>query len=74
MSRRDQADGALDTVRDVLRGDAASSTGSTFMRGLTLGALLGAAIAGSAIWQRRSRRTRQATDAPSANDVARPDL
>ena len=26
------------------------------MRGLTLGALIGAAVAGSAIWQRRGRR------------------
>jgi len=31
---------------------------TTFMRGLTLGALVGAAIAGSAIWQ-RGRRGRQ---------------
>ena len=30
---------------------------STFARGLALGALVGAAIAGSAIWQRRLNRT-----------------
>jgi hypothetical protein len=29
---------------------------STFARGLALGALVGAAIAGSAIWQRRANR------------------
>jgi hypothetical protein len=34
---------------------------ATFMRGLVLGALVGAAIAGSTIWQRR--RSRAADDA-----------
>jgi hypothetical protein len=33
---------------------------STFTRGLALGALVGAAIAGSTIWQRRSGRRLQA--------------
>ncbi|HET9436373.1 MAG TPA: hypothetical protein VFO50_05905 [Candidatus Limnocylindrales bacterium] len=36
--------------------DSAISS-STFIRGLTIGALVGAAIAGSTIWERR--RTRQ---------------
>ena len=37
---------------------------STFARGLALGALVGAAIAGSAIWQRRqARRLQPAEDA-----------
>jgi len=54
MSDRDQ--GLVETVRDALRGEEGASGGTTFMRGLTLGALLGAAVAGSAIWQRRGRR------------------
>jgi hypothetical protein len=58
MSRKAQARSALGSVREVLRGDEASGTGTTFMRGLTLGALLGAAIAGSALWQRRTRAKR----------------
>ena len=58
MSRKDQAESALGSVREVLRGDETSGTGTTFMRGLTLGALLGAAIAGSALWQRRTRAKR----------------
>ena len=38
---------------------------STFARGLALGALVGAAIAGSAIWQRRqARRLEPAEGAP----------
>ena len=31
-------------------------TTATFLRGLTLGAILGAIIAGSSIWSRRFRR------------------
>ena len=52
MNDRNQVQTALENVREVLRGDEASGGGTTFMRGLTLGALLGAAIAGSALWQR----------------------
>jgi predicted anti-sigma-YlaC factor YlaD len=40
-------------------------SGSTFLRGLSIGALVGAAIAGSAIWQHRHQR-RQARDAALA--------
>ena len=54
MSGRDQ--GLVETGREALRGEEGASTGTTFMRGLTLGALIGAAVAGSAIWQRRGRR------------------
>ena len=62
MSDRDQ--GLVETVREALRGEEGASSGTTFMRGLTLGALIGAAVAGSAIWQRRGRRRlqRPATD------------
>ena len=59
MSDKNPAAGALDTVRDVFASDDGGGTGSTFMRGLTLGALLGAAAAGSALWQRRARKTRR---------------
>lgn len=58
MSDRSQLESALGNVREVLRGDEVSGGGTTFMRGLTLGALLGAAIAGSALWQRRARSKR----------------
>jgi hypothetical protein len=37
--------------------DDARSAGS-FLRGLTVGAILGAIIAGSSLWQRRRRRRR----------------
>ena len=53
--RPDPAD-ALGVVRGLLRGDDGDHAAGTFMRGLTLGALIGAAVAGSAIWQRRGRR------------------
>jgi hypothetical protein len=58
MSSKGQPDGVLDTVQEVLRGEEGAGSGATFMRGLTLGALLGAAIAGSALWQRRVRSKR----------------
>ena len=61
MSDRNQVGTALEHVREVLRGDEASGGGATFMRGLTLGALLGAAIAGSALWQRRVQAKRPAS-------------
>ena len=60
MSRKIPAGSALETVAEVLRGDETSGGGTTFMRGLRLGALLGAAIAGSALWQRRIRTKRPA--------------
>jgi hypothetical protein len=44
---------------------------STFARGLALGALVGAAIAGSTIWQRRQARPPQ--PAPSAGATPDPD-
>ena len=57
MSDRDL--GMVEAVREALRGNEGASAGTTFMRGLTLGALIGAAVAGSAIWQRRGRRRLQ---------------
>lgn len=63
MSSKGQPDSVLDTVQEVLRGEEGVGSGATFMRGLTLGALLGAAIAGSALWQRRVRSKRTPADA-----------
>ena len=66
MSAADQPGAALETVRDVLGSDDGGTAGATFMRGLTLGALLGAAIAGSALWRRaRATRRTEAQIAPS---------
>ena len=75
MNDRNQVQTALDSVCEVLRGDEASGGGTTFMRGLTLGALLGAAIAGSALWQRRARSKRpvlldDAADGTAISDEA----
>ena len=75
MNDRNQVQTALENVREVLRGDEASGGGNTFMRGLTLGALLGAAIAGSALWQRRARSKRpvlldDAADGTAISDEA----
>ena len=39
-----------------IRSDEAGQPHAVFLRGLSLGALIGAAIAGSAIWDRRRRR------------------
>ena len=43
---------------------------TTFARGLALGALVGAAIAGSTIWQRRHARDARTTAAEAARDEA----
>jgi hypothetical protein len=52
--------GGLETVvRQLVGGSDAEERdqrASTFARGLALGALVGAAIAGSTIWQRRTSR------------------
>ncbi len=41
-------------------------TAAKFLRGLTLGAIIGAVIAGSSFWTRR-RRSAVRSDAPPAN-------
>ena len=60
MTRDDRAgeaaEEAIATVRELLLGEDDGHASATFVRGLTLGALIGAAIAGSAIWHRRQRR------------------
>jgi hypothetical protein len=48
----------VDELRRAAAGagdDRDTAAGSTFLRGLVAGALVGAAIAGSAIWERRHR-------------------
>ena len=49
-----------------MSGDDETRTTSTFVRGLTIGALIGAVLAGSSIWSRRRRTAAQADDGPSA--------
>jgi hypothetical protein len=44
----------LNRVAEIATGD--DQRAATFARGLVLGALVGAAIAGSTIWQRRQAR------------------
>ena len=59
----DRARSALERlVPDLPTADEASPVASTFLRGLAIGALVGAAIAGSAILQRRRHPQ---PDAPS---------
>lgn len=54
----------LSRAADVATGD--DERAATFARGLILGALVGAAIAGSTIWQRRhARLAAQATPEPA---------
>lgn len=50
-------------------GDDDDVRATTFIRGLALGALVGAAIAGSTIWQRRHNPSRplQTTKAPTGD-------
>jgi hypothetical protein len=62
-------------LRERLSRAAEAATGddqraATFARGLVLGALVGAAIAGSTIWQRRHTRPTAPSDpgAPTADE------
>ena len=72
----------MNDLRGVLRGltpdgDERTPLASSFLRGLTLGALAGAVIAGSAVLQRRQRGEAEgssgagapAGDAPHAGDA-----
>lgn len=54
-------------VPGAFEGSDHSPVVSTFVRGLTTGALVGAAIAGSALWSRyrRSRQRSEGAQAPS---------
>ena len=59
-------------VRAIAGGDDDDQRATTFARGLALGALVGAAIAGSTIWQRRhashARRADEPLMAPGSGD------
>jgi hypothetical protein len=67
MSDRTDLPAPVDAIVRALGGASpeADERASTFARGLALGALVGAAIAGSAIWQRRqARRVQPGADSP----------
>lgn len=64
MSGNDPLITRLTKAAEAVTGDDQRAT--TFARGLILGALVGAAIAGSTLWQRR-RQTRSVT--PTAGPV-----
>lgn len=81
MSRRSPRDSRSVVERlvpEAFEGSDHSPVVSNFVRGLTTGALVGAAIAGSALWSRyrRSRRRAEESQAPSydpPDDAASPD-
>jgi hypothetical protein len=62
MTDRDAIPGPLDALVKAVAGRPVDDDqrASTFARGLALGALVGAAIAGSTIWQRRHTGPRPA--------------
>lgn len=63
----EMADATKDAAKDANGTWAASGWQSVFVRGLSLGVLVGAAIAGSAVWdRRRSRRGRHPVSAKGA--------
>lgn len=62
-------------IRAIAGGSRESSDerASTFARGLALGALVGAAIAGSTLWQRHlARRSRPAAAPEPGDDLGTP--
>lgn len=66
-------DGARDPARSEDRhdrgaADDASPRFSAFLRGVTIGALVGAAVAGSALWERAIRRRAAADEAGTGDD------
>ena len=67
---RDERAGRPSETSAVADADADPRVAS-FLRGVTIGALVGAAIAGSALWERAARR-RAAEAATTAEDDAPP--
>jgi hypothetical protein len=68
VSWRDDLPAPLDALLRVVGGGSSNGDderASTFARGLALGALVGAAIAGSTIWQRRHIHDTAGPDATS---------
>lgn len=58
-------------IRTVAGGSAEDrdERASAFARGLALGALVGAAIAGSTIWQRRQARRAAGSETPTPDEA-----
>jgi hypothetical protein len=56
-------------VRAIAGGGDDDQRATTFARGLALGALVGAAIAGSTIWQRRHTRMSTTSEAEPAGET-----
>ena len=73
MSERDTLPNPVEALVRAVAGrpDDEDQRASTFARGLALGALVGAAIAGSTIWQRRHASPRL-TAAPKAEETDKP--
>ena len=69
MSDNDSLIARLSQAAEAVTGDDQRAT--TFARGLILGALVGAAIAGSTIWQRR-RQAVSVLPPPSDGEPGRP--
>ena len=70
MSREEP--GLIERILD-LPADEDGQKAVTFARGLVLGALVGAAIAGSTIWQRRQARTTAPAGRPEPEPRAAPE-
>ena len=69
MSPKRQTPGKIvDAISERL---SANEDRPSFVQGLTLGALVGAAIAGSTLWNRWQRRKARAVDAEVARVVER---
>jgi hypothetical protein len=66
MARRSRA--LLKNLDTVIGPTDASPRLAVFMRGVTIGAFVGAAIAGSAIWERAHRRRADRSEAPVEPD------
>ena len=72
----DRVPAPLEALVRVIAGgsdDDDDQRATTFARGLALGALVGAAIAGSTIWQRRHGRSGRATEVQPAGTTGVPD-
>jgi hypothetical protein len=70
MSGVDPLLARLSRAADVATGD--DERAATFARGLILGALVGAAIAGSTIWQRRRARAASVDESTNAEPSQTP--
>jgi hypothetical protein len=68
---RGSGEDPITAFRELLAGDDDGHARTTFMRGLTLGALLGAAIAGSLLVRRHPGRDRSSPE-PRAGLPRRP--